>query len=111
MTDEFTVEAVTEGRAVRLALGGELDLACSAQLAEAITEHAHPGSAIVLDLRELTFMDSTGLSVVINADNAARAEGWELAIIEGDGPVRRLFDLTDTRSLLRFVATSDELDG
>jgi anti-sigma B factor antagonist len=108
-TDDFDIEPVVEGRSVRLGLTGELDLACADRLAAAILEHAKPGGAVVLDLRELEFMDSTGLSTVITADANAKAEGWDLALIEGAGPVSRLFDLTDTRTLLRFVGSSDEL--
>lgn len=107
--DDFGVEPVQEGCAVRLVLTGELDLACSERLADAIREHARPGGAVVLDLRGLEFMDSTGLTTIINANAAAKDEGWDLALIEGEGQVSRLFELTDTRTLLRFVVSSDEL--
>jgi anti-sigma B factor antagonist len=110
-TDDFRVEPVVEGRAVRLVLTGELDLATAGQLSEAIGRHASAGGAVVLDLRELTFMDSTGLATVINADKAAKSGGWDLALIEGGGPAPRLFDLTDTRTLLRFVDSAAELDA
>jgi anti-anti-sigma factor len=93
-------------------LAGELDLAEAGRVAEAIDTAARPGGAVVVDVRRLEFMDSTGLSTIISADAAAKRQGWDLAVIcDGGGPVHRLFDLTDTRAVLRFVATSAELDG
>jgi anti-anti-sigma factor len=107
--DEFFVDVIEEGAATRLVLHGELDLLCAEELSAAIAAVARPGGTVVLDLRELLFMDSTGLSTIITVHNAALAEGWQLALIDGGGAVGRVFDLTDTRSLLRFVASADEL--
>ena len=107
---ELSIDPVEEGRAVRLVVSGELDLATTSRLGEAIERNATKGGAVVLDLRRLEFMDSTGLSTVISADAAAKRQGWELAVICGEGPVSRLFDLTDTRPLLRFVESSADLD-
>jgi anti-anti-sigma factor len=50
--------------------------------------------AVVLDMRGLTFMDSTGLRLVIRWDTAARADGFEFAIVPGSEVVQRVFRLT-----------------
>jgi anti-anti-sigma factor len=81
------------------------------RLGDAIDAHAGPGRAVVLDLRRLEFMDSTGLATIIAAHGAGERQGWELAVICDEGPVARVFDLTDTRDVLRFVETSADLEG
>src|SRR5690349_14860875 len=61
---------------------GELDLDTAPLLEEALTAaRAQGGARLVLDLRRLTFMDSTGLRLVIRWDTAAREEGFEFAIV------------------------------
>lgn len=49
---------------------------------------------IVLDLRQLTFIDSAGLRLLLRLDVAARSSHCPFAIIDGSDPVRRLLDLT-----------------
>jgi anti-anti-sigma factor len=49
---------------------------------------------VVLDLRGLTFMDSTGLRLVIRWDTTAREEGFRFAIVPGTDVVQRVFRLT-----------------
>jgi anti-anti-sigma factor len=88
---------------IRLVLCGELDLAFAPQLAGAIAEHARPGGTVVLDVKKLHFMDSSGLAEILNAHNEAQLNGWKLAIATAPGTVDRIFDLTDTRRLLNFV--------
>ena len=48
----------------------------------------------MLDLRGLTFMDSTGLRLVIRWDTAARDGGFRFAVVPGDEVVQRVFRLT-----------------
>jgi anti-sigma B factor antagonist len=107
---DLSIDAVDEGRAVRLVLAGELDLAVADRLRVAIETHATRGAAVVLDLRRLEFMDSTGLSTLLSAHSSAERQGWDFAVIAGDGAVNRLFELTDARSILRFVETTADLD-
>jgi anti-sigma B factor antagonist len=78
--------------AIVVAVAGELDLATAPILQERITdaEDLHP-PLLVLDLRELTFMDSTGLRIVLAADAAARREARRLAVVRGPDPVHRVF--------------------
>jgi anti-anti-sigma factor len=63
-----------DGRAV-VVIRGELDLATAPELDAAIQERLDRGQDVVVDLRELQFMDSTGLRVLVSAH--ARVEGTE----------------------------------
>ena len=79
---------------------GELDLETSAQVREQLAEQMDSGfHTLVLDLRAVTFVDSTGLRTVIEAQKAARARGVGFALVPGPPPVQRLFELTGTRGL------------
>ncbi len=62
-------------------------------------------TVIVLDLTALRFMDSTGLRSILRADAVVRAAGRKLALVDGPEPVRRVFDITGMRRLLRFVSS------
>lgn len=76
-------------------LSGELDLASVGSVEAAVQElYATGFASVVLDLRELTFIDSTGLRLLLRLDEQAWASGVALAIIDGEGPVRRLLRLT-----------------
>jgi anti-sigma B factor antagonist len=74
---------------------GELDLDSVHRIEAALDELREEGCRdIVLDLRGLTFMDSTGLRLVIRWDSAARESGFRFAIVPGQDVVQRLFRLT-----------------
>ncbi len=80
-----------DGAAV-VSVVGELDLASAPILEARIAEaEALQPPLLVLDLRELTFMDSTGLRIVLAADANARRDVRRLAVIRGPDPVHRVF--------------------
>ena len=56
---------------------------------------------LVLDLREVTFFDSTGLQLVLDADVRAREEGRTLIVAPGDGEPRRILELAEVADRLR----------
>jgi anti-anti-sigma factor len=58
---------------------------------------------LILDLRRLEFIDSTGLRCILEFDAEARQDGCTLALIPGPKPVQRVFELTDTRARLPFI--------
>jgi anti-anti-sigma factor len=88
----------------RLVAAGELDLSSAEQLEDELKrqEQGEP-PVIVLDLRELTFMDSTGLRVVIAADTRARERGGKLVIVRAAEEVDRVFRLTRMDEHLEMV--------
>jgi anti-sigma B factor antagonist len=74
---------------------GELDLDTAPLLdLELVAARDAGADRLLLDMRALTFMDSTGLRLVIRWDTAAREEGFEFAIVPGIDVVQRVFRLT-----------------
>ncbi|MDX6672039.1 MAG: anti-sigma factor antagonist [Solirubrobacteraceae bacterium] len=93
----------TDGRA-RVVLRGELDISSAPVLEEALgrVEEAAP-AVLVIDLRGLAFMDSTGLRTVVSADQRARDQGRRLVIVRGPEPVDRIFSVTRLDERLKLV--------
>jgi anti-sigma B factor antagonist len=87
----FITSSEREGELI-LALRGELDLASSGELAEAAAGIV-PGTSVTLDLRELSFMDSSGIRTLMNLDLRSRAEGWTLALASPQPAVRRVMTI------------------
>ena len=109
----FRVEVLNEGRVSVISVSGELDLASSAALEEELTRATESDAEqVVLDLRELEFMDSTGLSTLVKAHQRAEEAGKEFGLVRGPQQVQRLLSLTGVEERLRFADTPAELiDG
>jgi anti-anti-sigma factor len=74
---------------------GDLDLDTVHRVETALTELRDDGCGnLVLDLRGLTFMDSTGLRLVIRWQAAAHDDGFRFAVVPGPEVVQRVFRLT-----------------
>jgi anti-sigma B factor antagonist len=112
MQSDFVVDTQITGRAVTLVLTGELDLMSSPILDEAL-ERAYESNPelILVDLRGLEFMDSTGLHQLVSAQQRATRLGRRFAVVRGAEPVQRLFDLTGIAELLTMVNRPEELLG
>jgi len=79
----------------RLVLSGELDLASAESLDSRLKQlESDQPKLIVLDLRELDFMDSTGLRTLIAADARARERGARLLVVRPPEEVDRVLRLT-----------------
>ena len=64
-----------------------------------------------MDLRELEFLDSTGLSVLVKANRRAVEAGQRFALVRGGPQVQRLLELTGVADRLTVVDTPEELLG
>lgn len=93
-----------------LAVSGELDLASSPVLEDAL-ERAHESdcSLVILDLRELEFMDSTGLSVLVKAQQRAHESGRRFGLVKGGAQVQRLLSLTGIAERMTLADSPAEL--
>jgi anti-sigma B factor antagonist len=93
--ESFFCERGRDGDTAWVRPVGELDLETVPRLeAELASARAEGGRRLVLDMRRLTFMDSTGLRLVIRWDAAGREEGFEFAIVPGPDIVQRVIKLT-----------------
>jgi anti-anti-sigma factor len=95
------------GRTVVIALAGELDLAGAATLEQELA--GVEARAVVVDLRGLGFMDSSGLRALAVAALRAQSAGRRFALVPGAAQVMRVFDITRMRERLEFVADPGEL--
>jgi anti-anti-sigma factor len=99
---EITTEEA-EGQ-VRVALVGELDIASAPQFEDSLEKvEASAPAVLVLDLRKVEFIDSTGLRAVIAADERARSGGRRLVIVRGTAAVERVFSVTQLDQRLEIV--------
>jgi anti-anti-sigma factor len=65
------------------------------------------GSAIVLNLQELQFIDSTGLRIILSAHERAKGRGQDFALTRGSQQVQRLLSITGVGDRLRLIASPD----
>jgi anti-anti-sigma factor len=88
-----------------VALRGELDLLATAELEPELDRlAAEPGVEVVaLDLRELDFLDSSGLRLVVVAERRLGEAGRRLVLVRGPQPVQRVFEITRMSERLEFV--------
>ena len=106
-SEHFRIFAQMDRDVVRICPLGDVDVATVGAIRERIEELAAAGEKrLVLDLRGATLPDSAGLHLVLDADSAARAEGWDFALIGGPAHVQRVFDLTGSRARLPFLTAS-----
>lgn len=93
MSDEQPLLEITEIRdavGVRVRLRGELDLAGAPALREALRTLRERRELVLLDLDELSFIDMSGLRVVMAAAAEASRDGWAFTVTPGSAQVRRL---------------------
>jgi anti-sigma B factor antagonist len=108
----FRVEVRNADTTTVISVSGELDLASSPALEEELERVAQSDAQlVVVDLRSLEFMDSTGLSVLVRAHQRAEENGRRLGLINGSQQVQRLLTLTGVADRLTLTDVPEELLG
>lgn len=100
----FDLRVARKQRSMHIVPCGELDIATAPDLEQALTEAtANSVTEIVLDLRELTFMDSSGLRTLAQANSSAQEQGVALSIIRGPRQIERVLEISGLGPLLPLV--------
>jgi anti-sigma B factor antagonist len=108
--NHFRVEVRSEGAASVLTLSGELDLASSPTLEQELDRALEAGTnQLIVDLRKLEFMDSTGLSVLVNAHQRVEQAGMQFGVVKGSAQVQRLLSLTGVADRITVANSPEEL--
>lgn len=98
-----------EGAVTILELAGELEVSEAPALRDLLgAAVAGPQSRMLLDLTAVTFIDSSGIGVLVGAQRLADAAGSRLGLAGANAGVRRVFELTRTDRVLRLFDTAAE---
>lgn len=104
---DHRVDEETGVRVVRLE--GPIDVSRSLELRDVLGEEiSGPDARVLVDLRDVTLIDSSGIGVFVTAHRRADAAGAGFALAEPGANVGRVFELTRTNRLLRIYGTLDE---
>jgi anti-sigma B factor antagonist len=107
----MTITPTTHDTWGLLTVDGELDLSTSPELREALVALADGYDRIAIDLRAVTFMDSTALGVIVAAMKRAREHGGELALVGPNGSPRKVLSITALDQIVPIVEDPDGLAG
>ena len=96
----LSVRTIKDADRYVVAPAGDLDRTTAEFLDEQLAKaEASAARQVILDLSELTFMDSTGLRLILAADARSRADSNRLRLVRGPRQVQRVFELTGMTDL------------
>jgi anti-sigma B factor antagonist len=100
----FDLRSETRDENVLVTIRGDFDLQVAAGATEALTEleSRAPGS-LVIDLRDVSFMDSSGMGVIAGAHARATAAGRRFAVIAPPAGVRHAFEISGLEEVVTIV--------
>lgn len=105
---EVSVAESAPGALLVVAVSGEVDVYSAPTLAERLNELQQAGRAsLVVDLRQVDFLDSTGLGVLVEARAAAVAVGGSLPLVCNQERIRKLFTITGLDGVFSIHETLD----
>jgi anti-anti-sigma factor len=97
-----------DGTRTRVRLRGELDIATADAVAKRLAVLRERHESVLLDLDELTFIDASGIGLVLDTAEDARRDGWAFAVTRGSWPVRRVVELLELDKHLPYDRESVE---
>jgi anti-sigma B factor antagonist len=108
-SEALEVYVIPDRDRVIVAPRGEIDLATVERVRERLHDLEAVGfNVIVLDLRNVTFIDSTGVKLVLEE---VKKDGIDFAVIPGPRQVQRIFELTGLLERIPFIAPTGESAG
>ena len=107
----FSTSVERRDGAAILTMQGDLDIATEAQALAELSRAMDGCQALVVDLRELAFLDSTGVRVLLASHLDAQEKGLRFGVVRGDGMVGRLLAVTRIEQRFPVADDPDELIG
>ena len=108
MSHRCAVDVDSPG-ALRVRVSGEVDMACANDLLGTIVSAEVPrGGKLILDLADVAFMDSSGISALVEAHRKRDAEGIAMTIVGTPPTVLKVFRISGVDSYLDVVAPDED---
>ena len=102
----FNVETEKVGTTLHVRLFGEFDLLAYDNVDEVLSDaQAHDQPDMVVDLRGLSFIDSSGIRALLRANLRAEEAGGTLKLLAGPANVQRVFEVAGLGTKLHFIAS------
>lgn len=106
----FEVAVNSDAGSAVVTISGELDIATAERLTKALDGlSVERDGRLVVDLSSVEFMDSTGLRLLITANRTAGEDGYAFAVVTGDSPAKRVFELTKMDDHIKVVDSLADL--
>lgn len=100
------------GTTAHVAVVGELDMLTAPQLEQALDAALERGAArVVLDLRGVEFLGSSGIAIVDGLDRRAREAGFAVVVIRGTPGVQRVLEIAGLPDRMRFVDSLGDINA
>ena len=100
-----------QSSAATFVLKGELNNQTSGQLNHAIASMLEtPTKTLVLDMKEISFISSTGIGVIVKTRNALKQRGSHLTMVNIQPQIKRVFDIMQLTPILKVCEDQEELD-
>jgi anti-sigma B factor antagonist len=105
---KFVIEITQPGPPAVMAIAGEVDLATAPRLKEVLVQVIDQAKTVILDLSGATYMDSTGLGVLIGSLKHAREVGGDVKLAGLVPKVRRVFSITGVDKVFEIYSTVEQ---
>jgi anti-sigma B factor antagonist len=104
-TDKLTFHTDNRDGATVVHIAGELDLEVASQMRAAMEPLMRQDRRLVLNLRDLKYIDSTGIGILIGVLKARHARSAPFSVEEVPDSIRKLFDMT---GISPFLAAAEQ---
>ena len=102
-SDDFSVEVHRRERVVVVVPAGEIDVATGERRREPLHAAEEGAAKVVLDLRRVGFMDTSGLQLVFDEQRRSAQSAFEFVVVRGSRQLQRLFEIAGFGDRLRMV--------
>jgi anti-anti-sigma factor len=109
----FTFDVTRTPGMITIKLGGELDVVCADVFRRRFTDATEgEPERVVMDLRELTFLDSTGLALLLRVNEISQDLGFALWVVSREeDPPAKIFRMTGASAILPLVQDPPDFDA
>ena len=105
LPDHFSVTSDSSAGVVSIVVTGEVDLDTAPAVRDELLRHLHESASVALDFGDVTFMDSSGLHVLLATTRRAAEVGSDLELARVSARVQWLLELTGTEAVLQQADT------
>jgi anti-sigma B factor antagonist len=107
----FEISNQSVGDATLVSVSGEIDISTAPSLRAELQEHAPEDTMVIVDLKRVTFLDSTALGVLVGARRNRIEAGGDLRLVVSEPRILKIFEITGLTDVFSISPSLDEAMG